>query len=1001
MKPLFLSLEGLQSYRERQEIDFRQMEGCGLFGIFGPTGSGKSTVLDAMTLALYGVVSRASHNTQGIINSNCESLTVGFTFSLQLGQDESTYRVERIYRRRRQQPDSSEARVGRLIRLDKGIETVIADKPTDVTQAVEDLIGLKFSDFVRAVVLPQNQFQEFLLLGKKEKSDMLERLFCLEEYGSSLSRKIIGSRKNCEEQMQTAKGALDALADSSDEQVALLSSSSRAAALERKEAQSRHEVMRLRHEDQTVRYQLTRERNELLKQQSDQDMREPAVEMDRRRMQLAQLAEPIWPLWQDVGRLRRQDDALKKEQTSLEPTLVLARNKLSENRTKLTRSLLTADEDRERLNMALSRLEKALSLAVQLEQNQEDSVRTGQQVQILKKQIENLEKQTALTLDRTGTLEQQLEDGRLLRRAAGVDPGWRQVLENWVQLRRQRMACQEDIQAAGNSLTGLTGLVQVRQAAFDRIISQVSSEDAVLFQAAAAHLEPGKPCPVCGSTDHPAPAMPGTSDKGLPTAAEQEGIRREMIQGEEQLKTARQKLAVLVQTLAELDGAARTQTGLHPELQVLDEPGRCLEELYERERQSVVLDRSIQSQELMLPELRRELKHQQEELAGLLKTHARDAGQLDLLTSARADLGAELGLVLPGWPIEQVNVQTIKTASGEARTERASFDRNLGRMQDDDRVNAEQLNILEQSLVAVMSRRNQNEEHLRHSLGQFEEAMKKVHLEDASELERIRLDPAVIAAIKDRLQAFDNDRRDVQLKLIHLDEKLQDRMIDEPAWLAGKASYQMAAARLEQAVKEDDQLLVRLQEMEERRRRRLLVQAEYEQAAAQRDRIGQIEYLVRGNAFVEYVAEERLRAIAAEASGFLQTLSRGRFALELDSESAFVIRDQMNGGQVRSASTLSGGETFMASLALALALSAQIQIRGQSRLAFFFLDEGFGSLDHDLLDQVMDALERVGSRDRLIGLISHVQELQQRLPVSLVISAADNRRGSRIDLQKS
>ena len=91
----------------------------------------------------------------------------------------------------------------------------------------------------------------------------------------------------------------------------------------------------------------------------------------------------------------------------------------------------------------------------------------------------------------------------------------------------------------------------------------------------------------------------------------------------------------------------------------------------------------------------------------------------------------------------------------------------------------------------------------------------------------------------------------------------------------------------------------------------------------------------------------------------------------------------------------------MTSLALALALSAQIQIRGQSRLAFFFLDEGFGSLDHELLDQVMDALERVGSPERLIGLISHVQELQQRLPVRLVISPADGRRGSRISLQRS
>jgi DNA repair protein SbcC/Rad50 len=96
-------------------------------------------------------------------------------------------------------------------------------------------------------------------------------------------------------------------------------------------------------------------------------------------------------------------------------------------------------------------------------------------------------------------------------------------------------------------------------------------------------------------------------------------------------------------------------------------------------------------------------------------------------------------------------------------------------------------------------------------------------------------------------------------------------------------------------------------------------------------------------------------------------MTKYKFALELDSESGFIIRDNSNGGAHRMVTSLSGGETFLTSLSLALALSEQIQLKGQSPLEFFFLDEGFGTLDNDLLDTVIDSLERLSSKERVIG----------------------------------
>jgi exonuclease SbcC len=140
--------------------------------------------------------------------------------------------------------------------------------------------------------------------------------------------------------------------------------------------------------------------------------------------------------------------------------------------------------------------------------------------------------------------------------------------------------------------------------------------------------------------------------------------------------------------------------------------------------------------------------------------------------------------------------------------------------------------------------------------------------------------------------------------------------------------------------------------------------------------------------------------VCRDASQRLGVLTRQRYALEVDSGGGFLIRDDANGGVKRPVSTLSGGETFLASLALALSLSAQIQLSGEYPLEFFFLDEGFGTLDHDLLDTVVTALENLHTDHLSVGVISHVPELRARLARRLVVEPAEaSGRGSRLYLE--
>ena len=174
--------------------------------------------------------------------------------------------------------------------------------------------------------------------------------------------------------------------------------------------------------------------------------------------------------------------------------------------------------------------------------------------------------------------------------------------------------------------------------------------------------------------------------------------------------------------------------------------------------------------------------------------------------------------------------------------------------------------------------------------------------------------------------------------------------------------------------------------------------------SAQRDalervfaRCERLKKLLDGNKFMEFVAEEYLQTVAENASGRLLSLTDGRYFLRY--EGGFFVGDNFNGGNLRGVGTLSGGETFLVSLSLALSLSAEICARSLRPIEFFFLDEGFGTLDEHLVDVVMDSLERLKGEHFSIGIISHVEELKHRIERKLLVKKATERHGSQIAME--
>jgi exonuclease SbcC len=179
------------------------------------------------------------------------------------------------------------------------------------------------------------------------------------------------------------------------------------------------------------------------------------------------------------------------------------------------------------------------------------------------------------------------------------------------------------------------------------------------------------------------------------------------------------------------------------------------------------------------------------------------------------------------------------------------------------------------------------------------------------------------------------------------------------------------------------------------------LEKEKKQLAKTLAHLTQLKSVLKGERFVEFLAQEQLGYIAAQASERLKWLTRSRYALEVAEDGGFIMRDDANGGVRRPVTSLSGGETFLVSLALALSLSGQIQLRGKYPLEFFFLDEGFGTLDEELLDVVMTTLEKLQLENMTIGVISHVAELKQRLNRRLIVEPPEPAgRGTRVRMEK-
>ncbi len=260
-----------------------------------------------------------------------------------------------------------------------------------------------------------------------------------------------------------------------------------------------------------------------------------------------------------------------------------------------------------------------------------------------------------------------------------------------------------------------------------------------------------------------------------------------------------------------------------------------------------------------------------------------------------------------------------------------------------------------------------------------------------------------IKDLEDEIEKFGKEYNNLNINIERINKKLDGgERIEEENWRDINLKKENKEKELENIIKSIVIEEKVINDMEDNIKALKNLLDEKEKVSHKKALLEDMDKLVQGNKFVEFVAMNQLEYIAFEASKRLKDITRGRYALELDCNGNFTMRDDFNGGGIRPTNTLSGGETFLTSLALALSLSSQIQLKGNSPLEFFFLDEGFGTLDNELLDTVMSSLESLRSDRLSVGIISHVDELKNRVPIKLIVEpAVPGEGGSKVKIEYS
>ena len=1021
MRILALEVEGFGPFRDQQRVVFDEAAASGILLISGRTGSGKSSLLDAISFALYGAVPRYDGQPARVRSDHLEP-DQNTTVRLEFEMAGARYRVERRPEwerpKRRGEGTTKQPQEARLWRWDEGSSDWegLASRPTDVAAELSDIVGLSHVQFLQVVLLAQGGFQKFLHADNQDRQATLRTLFQtgrfdeveqrLLERRQALSTATERATERLEDQLERLEQGLNAAhlefasadeddlsteapADDSEETG---DAASRAPSYAERREQLAESISRLeqrsrvftenarradaeQHEADT-RVQRTRviaDRQARLAEAQRLNTalqeRRSAIEQDREAFLAATRAAAVQPYADRSRATQTRRDTWKNERLAAVESLVHAAASLLVQIDGVTLdetvdvAALTAGElarQREHISTSLVHLEAA-----------EEVERT---LPLLDADLEQLERTIAVAAseaerlrERAAALPKQLADSReslaQLNQVAALAPQ-----------RREGVTRAEAVLSATQQLEDIAPKLADAQAvtleragesmrASNEVHSLVEQRVRGMAGELAESLAPGNPCPVCGSHEHPSPAQRDdrVSGEAVAKAVEREQLAREAREAalahERDLEAEIAALTIRAEDATTEDAEA----GLRDAQRALTEAEEAAAQLPDARQ--------------LIEQLEHEFETVTEE-----ERKARDTS-----LTARSE------------------ARTLETTIAERRTE-------LARMRGDypsisARISAETAVRSAIDLVRECS------EQLRTGQLAYDEAQVELQaalaqqgFDTAKEARRAALPQAARDELQQQIETYDAER--IRIDAALHDPELQN-LPDQPVPLAEHEdtcraarehaqAAQVAANALDRALRDCTQQLKQVD-------RELIASSEaHEKLLKLRRLVDTVQGKdpnTRKMRLEVFLLAARLEAIVAAANRRLERMVGGRYSLEHDD--SLRSRGRQSGlglrvmdaytGRHRSTASLSGGETFLVSLTLALGLADVVSAEaGGIALDTLFIDEGFGSLDPDALDEAMATLDGLREGGRSVILISHVAEMKERIPAKLEVTVNGN-----------